>query len=49
MDADLYVAAEKAFGRQGLVDLAYLAGIYHTICVLLNGFEIPAPEGYGRG
>ncbi len=44
VDADLYRAAEETFGKQGLVDLAYLAGIYHIICVVLNGFEIPAPE-----
>ena len=44
VDADLYNAANQAFGPKGLVDIAYLAGIYHTICTLLNGFAVPAPE-----
>jgi alkylhydroperoxidase family enzyme/sugar lactone lactonase YvrE len=40
----LYDAAERCFGAQGLVDIAMLAGIYHTVCALLNGFDIPSPE-----
>ena len=44
VDAGLYSAAEHAFGRQGLVDITYLAGIYHIVCALLNAFEIPAPS-----
>ena len=43
VDQGLYEAAEVAFGRQGLVDIAVLAGCYHLVCFLLNGFEIPAP------
>ena len=43
VDQNLYEAAEAAFGRQGLVDIAVLAGCYHLVCFLLNGFEIPAP------
>ena len=43
VDASLYNAAADAFGTQGLVDIAFLAGIYHIVCALLNGFEIPAP------
>ncbi len=43
VDASLYAEAEQAFGTQGLVDIAFLAGIYHIVCALLNGFEIPAP------
>ena len=43
VDASLYAEAEQAFGTQGLVDIAFLAGIYHIVCGLLNGFEIPAP------
>ncbi len=42
--AALYRAAEEASGRQGLVDIAYLVGIYYIVCGLLNGFEIPAPD-----
>ena len=44
VDAALYGEAERCFGARGLVDIAILAGIYHTICALLNGFEIPSPE-----
>ena len=36
-------AAERAFGQRGLVEITYLTGIYHTVCALLNAFEIPAP------
>lgn len=41
--AALYSAAEQAFGKQGVVDLTYLIGIYHITCALLNAFDIPAP------
>jgi 4-carboxymuconolactone decarboxylase len=44
VSTELYHAAEKAFGQQGLVDIAFLAGIYQLVCTLLNGFEIPVPE-----
>ena len=44
VDDDLYVAAEAAFGRQGLVDIIYLAGCYGTISSLLNAFRVPAPS-----
>jgi 4-carboxymuconolactone decarboxylase len=44
VDAALYSAAEHAFGQRGLVEITYLAGIYHAVCALLNAFEIPAPE-----
>ena len=43
VDDALYAAAEQAFGRQGLVEITYLVGIYHMVCAMLNGFEIPAP------
>jgi 4-carboxymuconolactone decarboxylase len=44
VEADLYRAAEQAFEKQGLVDMAFLIGAYHTVCALLNGFKIPVPE-----
>ena len=44
VDAALYGAAERAFGHRGLVEIAYLTGAYHTVCALLNAFEIPAPR-----
>jgi 4-carboxymuconolactone decarboxylase len=44
VDAALYSVAERAFGQRGLVEIAYLTGAYHTVCALLNSFEIPAPR-----
>jgi 4-carboxymuconolactone decarboxylase len=44
VDAALYSAAERTFGHRGLVEIAYLTGAYHTVCALLNAFEIPAPR-----
>ena len=44
VSAELYAAAEAAFGKQGLVDMAVLIGIYHLVCTLLNGFEVPVPK-----
>jgi 4-carboxymuconolactone decarboxylase len=44
VDAALYSAAERAFGHRGLVEITYLTGAYHTVCALLNAFEIPAPR-----
>jgi 4-carboxymuconolactone decarboxylase len=45
VDAAIYSAAEHTFGQRGLVEITYLIGIYHTVCALLNAFEIPAPQG----
>ena len=44
VDADVYRAAETAFGAQGLADITFLAGIYQLVCGLLTAFAIPAPE-----
>jgi alkylhydroperoxidase family enzyme len=46
VDAALYSAAEHTFGQRGLVEITYLTGIYHTVCALLNAFEIPAPSSH---
>ena len=46
IDPALYRAAETAFGPHGLVDITFLVGIYHIVCGLLNGFEIPVPCGH---
>jgi 4-carboxymuconolactone decarboxylase len=43
VDAELYAEAEAAFGPESLVDLTLLVGFYHTICAVLNVFEVPAP------
>ena len=40
---EVYRVAERAFGKQGLVDMAVLMGTYHLVCTLLNGFEVPVP------
>jgi 4-carboxymuconolactone decarboxylase len=43
VDDALYSEAEKAFGRQGLVDMAALIGAYHGVCTTLTMFNIAAP------
>jgi 4-carboxymuconolactone decarboxylase len=43
VDESLYQAAEKTFGAQGLIDIAFLIGIYHSVCATLAMFAIPAP------
>lgn len=43
IDAQLYQEAESAFGAKGLFDIAAVMGIYHTVCTMLNLFEVPAP------
>jgi 4-carboxymuconolactone decarboxylase len=43
VDDTLYRQAEDAYGAQGLVDIAFLIGIYHVVCAVLTVFSIPAP------
>jgi 4-carboxymuconolactone decarboxylase len=43
VDDALYREAEKAFGKQGLVDMATLIGAYHGVCTTLTLFDVPAP------
>jgi 4-carboxymuconolactone decarboxylase len=43
VDAELYAQAQAAFGPASLVDLTLLVGFYHTICAVLNVFEVPTP------
>lgn len=43
VDDDTYAAAERAFGRDGVIDVVYLVGMYLATSALLNAFEIPAP------
>lgn len=43
VDDDLYRHTEQKFGAAGVFELAVLAGIYHTVCGILNVFDIPAP------
>jgi 4-carboxymuconolactone decarboxylase len=39
-----YAAAEAAFGRDGVLDMVHLIGMYLATSALLNAFEVPAPE-----
>ncbi|WP_433787762.1 carboxymuconolactone decarboxylase family protein [Actinomycetospora sp. CA-101289] len=38
-----YAAAQDAFGRDGVLDLVHLVGMYLATSALLNAFEVPAP------
>ena len=40
-----YADAEAAFGRDGVVALAFLAAAYAGTCTILNAFAVPAPTG----
>jgi 4-carboxymuconolactone decarboxylase len=44
VDEALYRQAENTFGAKGLIDIAFLIGIYHSVCATLTMFAIPAPE-----
>ena len=43
VDDETYAAAEQAFGRDGVLDLVHLVGMYLATSALLNAFEVPAP------
>ncbi|WP_293314777.1 carboxymuconolactone decarboxylase family protein [Mycobacterium sp.] len=42
LDDALYRDAEALLGTAGVMEAAVLTGIYHTVCAILNAFEIPA-------
>jgi len=44
LDDALYREAEKLLGAKGIMDAVILTGVYHTVCAILNAFEIPAPS-----
>jgi 4-carboxymuconolactone decarboxylase len=44
IEESLYRDAENCFGAKGLIDIAFLIGIYHSVCATLTMFAIPAPE-----
>jgi 4-carboxymuconolactone decarboxylase len=44
VDESLYRQADTAFGTKGLIDIAFLIGIYHSVCATLIMFAIPASE-----
>jgi 4-carboxymuconolactone decarboxylase len=43
VDDDLYHQAEQTFGAAGVLEITVLTGIYHTVCAILNAFDIRAP------
>jgi 4-carboxymuconolactone decarboxylase len=43
VDDVLYHNADKAFGARGVLEITVLTGIYHTVCAILNVFNVPAP------
>ena len=40
-----YEHALNYFGKEAMVELATLIGFYHTVSIVLNVFEVEAPEG----
>lgn len=42
LDDALYRDAEALLGANGVMEVAVLTGMYHTVCAILNVFEIPA-------
>jgi 4-carboxymuconolactone decarboxylase len=44
LDEALYREAEALLGADGIMETATLTGVYHTVCAILNAFEIPAPS-----
>jgi len=43
-DDDLYHQGKQTFGAAGVFEVGVLTGIYHTVCGILNAFNIPAPD-----
>jgi 4-carboxymuconolactone decarboxylase len=44
VSAGAYREAEALLGPDGIMDIVMLTGIYHSVCAILNTFEIPAPS-----
>jgi alkylhydroperoxidase family enzyme len=40
----LYDRAQATFGRDGVAELIYLVGLYCSVSVILNGFDVPVPD-----
>jgi 4-carboxymuconolactone decarboxylase len=45
VSAETYKRAEKELGSRALVDLVGILGYYGLICLTINAFEVPVPEG----
>ena len=43
VDDDLYRQAVQTLGAAGVFETTMLTGIYHTVCGILNAFDIPRP------
>ena len=43
VDDDLYRQATQTLGAAGVFEATMLTGIYHTVCAILNAFDIPRP------
>jgi 4-carboxymuconolactone decarboxylase len=43
VDDDLYEEAVQTFSAAGVFEITVLTGIYHTVCGILNTFDIPHP------
>lgn len=49
VDDHLHQHAEQTFDAAGVFEITVLAGIYHTVCGILNAFAIPAPDRDTQG
>ncbi|KAF3911173.1 hypothetical protein AA313_de0209082 [Arthrobotrys entomopaga] len=45
LSKELWNKAEKAFGKAGAGALIHYTGYYSYTCIILNGAEVPVPEG----
>ena len=43
VDDETYAAAQEAFGRDGVLDMVHLIGMYLATSAILTAFEVPAP------
>jgi 4-carboxymuconolactone decarboxylase len=43
VDDETYATAEQTFGRDGVLDMVHLIGMYLATSAILNAFEVPAP------
>lgn len=40
-----YAMLERSIGQQGVVELVHTMGHYHNVCMTLNAFNVPLPDG----
>ena len=45
LSKQLWDAVVKEFGEQGALALVHYVGFYAYTCILLNGCDVPLPEG----